>query len=123
VISFYEKTNREPNCVHFIYPYISDAFPIQNGLKEGYALSSLLFNFAVEYPVKDVGENQKGLELNQLLVFAGDVNILGGDINKMRRAKEALLQESKEVSQEVNGERELNLWLCVATKMQGIIIS
>jgi len=28
---------------------LSDMFPIKNGLKQGDALSSLLFNFAVEY--------------------------------------------------------------------------
>jgi hypothetical protein len=31
--------------------HLSDSFPIQNGLKEGDALSPLLFNFALEYAV------------------------------------------------------------------------
>jgi hypothetical protein len=30
---------------------LSDNFPIQNGLKQGDALSSLLFNFALEYAI------------------------------------------------------------------------
>jgi hypothetical protein len=29
--------------------HLSDSFPIQNGLKQGDALSPLLFNFALEY--------------------------------------------------------------------------
>jgi hypothetical protein len=29
--------------------YLSDNFPFQNGLKQGYALLPLLFNFALEY--------------------------------------------------------------------------
>jgi hypothetical protein len=33
---------------------LSDKFPIQNGPKEGDALSSLLFNFALEYDVRKV---------------------------------------------------------------------
>jgi hypothetical protein len=33
--------------------YLSDTFPIQNGLKQGDALSPLLFNFALEYAIKE----------------------------------------------------------------------
>jgi hypothetical protein len=32
--------------------YLSDNFPIQNGLKQGYALKPLLFNFALEYAIR-----------------------------------------------------------------------
>jgi hypothetical protein len=31
--------------------HLSDTFPTQNGLKQGDALSSLLFNFASEYAI------------------------------------------------------------------------
>jgi hypothetical protein len=34
-----------------------DKFPIQNGLKQGDALSPLLFNFALEYATGKVQEN------------------------------------------------------------------
>jgi hypothetical protein len=34
--------------------HLSDSFPIQNDLKQGAALSPLLFNFALEYAIKSV---------------------------------------------------------------------
>jgi hypothetical protein len=33
---------------------LSDAFPSQNGLKQGDALSPLIFNFALEYAIRKV---------------------------------------------------------------------
>jgi hypothetical protein len=44
--------------------HLSDSFPIQNGLKQGDALSPLLFNFSLEYTIGKVRENQVGVKLN-----------------------------------------------------------
>ena len=53
-------------------------------VKQGEALSPLLFNIALEYAIRRVQVNQDGFKLNgthQLLGYADDVNILGGSVN------------------------------------------
>jgi hypothetical protein len=44
--------------------HLSDVFSVKNGLKQGDALSPLLFNFALEYAIKRVQVNQDSLKLS-----------------------------------------------------------
>jgi hypothetical protein len=85
--------------------HLSDNFPIQNGLKQGDALSPLLIKFSLEYAIRKVQKNQMGLKLNgthQLLACADDVNLLGDTIKKNT---ETLIAPSKEVGVKVNAEK------------------
>jgi len=56
---------------------MSDMFSNRNVLKQGDAVSPLLFNCALGYTIRRVQVNQDGLELNgthQILVYADDVH-------------------------------------------------
>jgi hypothetical protein len=59
-------------------------FPIKNVLKEGDAVSSLLFNFALEYAIRKIKANHKLLKFNgthRVVIYVGDVNLEGHTIH------------------------------------------
>jgi hypothetical protein len=72
----------------------------------------LLFNFALEYAIRRVQEDQEGLKLDgiqKLLAYVDDINILGENIDTIKKDKEALLDAGKKVGLEVNPEQTKNM--------------
>ena len=62
---------------------LSGTFAMKNDLREGDALTSLPFNFALEYAIRKVKTNHKFLKLNgtyQVLIYADYVNLQGQSI-------------------------------------------
>jgi len=87
---------------------VSDRFPIRNSLKQGDALSPMLFNFALEYSISRGHVNKDGLKINgthQLLAYADDVNILGGCIHTVKENAEALVAATREIGLEVSADK------------------
>jgi hypothetical protein len=94
--------------------HLSDSFPIQNGLRQGDALSSLLFIFALEYGIRKVQENRMRLKSDrshQLLAYADDMNLLGDKIDTVRKKTETFIDASKEVGLEINGDKTMHMLL------------
>jgi hypothetical protein len=71
--------NETYSKVH-IGKHLSDSFPIQNGLKQGDALSPMLFNFALEYAVRKVVPLVKEVIKQRSTIYQnkieGHVNVL-----------------------------------------------
>jgi hypothetical protein len=70
---------------------------------------SHLFNFILEYDSTKVQQNQVALKLNgthQLLAYADDVNLLGDNIDTIKKkGTETLTDASKEAGLQINVER------------------
>jgi len=81
------------------------SFTIENGLKQGDALSPLLFNIALEYAIRKVQEANLGLDMNgthQVLAYADDVNLIGDDIRTVERNADMLLNACMDIGIGVN---------------------
>jgi len=87
---------------------VSDRFPIRNGLKQGDALTPMLFKFALEYAIRRVQVNQDGFKLNgthHLQPYADDVNMLGRSNNTLKENAEAPVPATREIGLEVSADK------------------
>ena len=76
---------------------------------------------AREYDIRRVQEKRIGLELNgkhQLLVYAGDVNMLGENLQTVRENAEIFIKASKDIGLEVNFE---NTKYMITSRHQNVI--
>jgi hypothetical protein len=66
------------------------------------------YQYASDYAIRRVQVNKDGLKLkgtHQLLVYAEDINILGGSIHTIKKNSGALVVASKETGLEVNADK------------------
>jgi hypothetical protein len=80
----------------------------------------LLFNFALEYAIRRIQVNYDGLKLNgtyQLLVYADDVNMLGGSVHNINKNAEALLMTSKDTGLKINADKTKYIFISHEIRM------
>ena len=68
-------------------------------------MSSLLFNFALEYAILKIREDKKGLPLsglNQLFVYVDHVDLLGDNIDALQSNTNILVEACDEIGLQVN---------------------
>jgi len=83
---------------------MSESFKIRNELKQGDALSPLLFNFALEYAILKIKGDKKRLSwngFNQLFVYADDVDLIGDDIDVPQSNTDILIEACYEIGLQV----------------------
>jgi hypothetical protein len=86
---------------------LSDIFPIKNGLTQD-ALLPLLFNSVTENAIRRIQVKQDGLKLNcthQLVVYADDVNMLGGSVHTIKKNTEVLVAVSMVTVLDANADK------------------
>ena len=67
----------------------------------------MIFNFALEYSIRRVQVNQGGLKLSGkhlILIYADDVNTVGGSIHTIQKNTAAVEVASREIGLQVNAE-------------------
>jgi hypothetical protein len=82
--------------------YLCGSIPIQNGVKYGGALSSLLFKSILEYVIKIRKKNYDGCKstaISKLLVFFEDLPLLTENMGITNKPREASGESSQKLVQ------------------------
>lgn len=87
---------------------MSKTFNIHSGLKQGDALSFLLFNLILEHIIKEMQKDEDSRQLNditQLLTYADDVALLEDNKETLINNTKTLLDKTKELGLQISVEK------------------
>lgn len=79
------------------------------GIKQGDALSPILFNTALEKVIRNIGMDEKGVRLGEskitLLVYMDDIVLLAKNQEQLNRQSKSMIENAKRLKLEVNTEK------------------
>jgi len=86
---------------------LSPQFEVQSGLKQGDAISPILFNLVLEKVIRDISVNHE-MEMNGkniMLVYVDDIVILGNTENDVVKVTEKLIKSSHRINLAINKDK------------------
>ncbi|KAL4097110.1 hypothetical protein QTP88_021942 [Uroleucon formosanum] len=100
---------QNPKCMVKFNGQLSKAFMINTGLKQGDALSPILFNIALEV-VRNALNTGIGVKLQEsktikLIAYTDDIVLLSESESDFQSMTESLMDESKQMDLTINGEK------------------
>jgi len=106
-IALVKMCNSNTNLKVRFWQETSTQFKVQTGLRQGDALSPMLFNLTLEKVVRDMTKERKMNlgELNVLLAYADDIVIMGNSRDEVIQTTRKLLKTSKRMGLEVNQQK------------------
>ena len=100
LINLTKATLKNVKCRVKIQNQLSDEFMAHKGLRQGDALSCLLFNIALEKVIRESNIDTRGTIFNksvQLLAYADDIDIIGRSERAVRETFSRLEKEAKKM--------------------------
>ena len=85
--------------------HLSDVFPIRNGLKKRRRSFPIACQFCFRTRHYESSAKPRGLEIQWLLVYAVDVNILRESVHSIKKNTEAVVVGGKEIGLEANADK------------------
>jgi len=105
---------------------LSEEFQVVTGLKQGDALSPLLFNIALEKAVRSIQRDNHGIDIGTnkigILGFADDLNIIGDDEESVKQCTAVLINEAKTIGLNVNNKTKVMELLPGNNQVDNVVI-
>jgi hypothetical protein len=94
--------------------FISNIVQVTTRLRQGDALSPILFNIALEKVIREIGMDQGGVRIGKvnigLLVYADDIVLLVENKDQLKRQSKKLIENTKRIGLEINTEKRSICW-------------
>jgi Reverse transcriptase (RNA-dependent DNA polymerase) len=124
LIRLLKATLTDVECCVKVGGNLSGSFKSEVGLRQGDALSTMLFNIALEGVIRRAGVEMSGTvftKSTQLLAFADDIDIIGRNIRAVTEAYSKLEREANRIGLHVNEDKTKFLMVSASERTRKIV--